>query len=92
MPLEHEDLVEYVVEMDGKPARSMSRPFFKTFSDVFPLKKCTKSIRIEYSFGIGIRVLVDGSISFTSLNYFSKKLIKEKVEEAVKIEKFSSKI
>ncbi|MHA1582564.1 MAG: TldD/PmbA family protein [Candidatus Baldrarchaeia archaeon] len=91
--LEHEDLVEYAVEMGEKlGADYVEARLQKTLSNVFLLKNGVPEVSgIESSFGIGIRVLVDGGMSFTSLNRFSKELVKEKVEEALKMAKASSK-
>jgi len=92
--LEYEDLAEYAIEMGEKLGVDyIEARLQKNLNNVFLLKNgVPEASGIESSFGIGIRVLVNGGMGFVSINHFTKKLVEEKVEEAIKIAKASSKV
>lgn len=88
------DLAEFCVEFAQKNGANYSEARFVSVSEEEYILKngVPESPIFTTTKGIGIRVLVDGGLSFLSINKFDKEEIKSRIKEAIKMAKVSSKL
>ncbi len=88
----HKDLAKFCVDFAVKKGADYSESrLINSDEESYMLKNgVPESVVFSESSGIGIRVLVDGGMSFISINKFNKPVIKKHIIEAIKTAKVSS--
>ena len=87
------DLVDFAVDFAQKLGAEYAEARFQNdVKNMYLLVNGKPEVgRFVRSSGIGIRVLVDGGLSFVSVNKPDKELLKKRVKEAVKMARSSAK-
>ena len=87
------ELADFAIEYAGKLGAEYAEARFQNdLKNMYLLVNGKPDVgRFVRSSGIGIRVLVDGGLSFLSVNKPDKELLKKRVEEAMKMARSSAK-
>lgn len=87
------DACDYVMSLAREKSQYVEIRYIESVMDQFVLKNGNPEIGgFIRSSGIGLRVLVDGCVGFSSINVLNKSSIDQSVKEAIKLAKNSHKL